>query len=73
MEKVTEINTMQTEKSAFDVIIKCKEIANSLDISNIIIDNTCIDEKELLIELIESIRTLELEIIEAPFIPEAQA
>ena len=59
--------------NAFDIIMKCKELADSVDISNIILDNTSIDEKEMLIKIVEGIRSLELEIIEQPFIPEAKA
>ena len=75
MEKVTEINTLETDTNAWEVLIRCKELANSIDLANIITDNTCIDEKEMLIVLIESIRNLELELIDIqfPFIPEAQA
>jgi len=64
MEKVTEITTKEKNSSAFDVIMRCKEFATQIDISNIILDNTCIDEKEMLINVIESLRDLELEIIE---------
>ena len=55
--------------------MRCKEFASQIDLANIILDNTCIDEKEMLINLIESIRNLELEIIEieVPIIPEAKA
>tara|TARA_R110002012_G_scaffold82791_2_gene208945 strand:+ start:2361 stop:2582 length:222 start_codon:yes stop_codon:yes gene_type:complete len=73
MEKITEIDTLKADESAFEVILKCKNIASSIDICNIINDNTCIEEKEMLIDLIESIKNLELEIIEVPFIPRAQA
>ncbi len=64
MEKVTEITTKEDNVNAFDVLMKCKEFASQIDISNIILDSTCIDEKEMLISLIESLRDLELEIIE---------
>ena len=64
MEKINEIRTGQADVNAFEVIMKCKNIANSLDLSSIILDNTSIDEKELLIELIEGVRSLELEIVE---------
>jgi hypothetical protein len=75
MEKVTEIDTLETDSNAFEVLVRCKEMANSIDLANIILDTTCIDEKEMLIRLIESIRNLELEVIEVqvPFIPEVQA
>ena len=75
MEKVTEISTLETDSNAFEVLVRCKEMANSIDLANIILDTTCIDEKEMLIRLIESIRNLELEVIEVqvPFIPEVQA
>tara|TARA_S200002703_G_scaffold122122_1_gene108026 strand:+ start:2916 stop:3143 length:228 start_codon:yes stop_codon:yes gene_type:complete len=64
MEKVTEITTKDKTLNAFDVLMRCKEFATQIDISNIILDNTCIDEKEMLINVIESLRDLELEIIE---------
>ena len=75
MEKVTEISTLETDSNAFEVLVRCKEMANSIELANIILDTTCIDEKEMLIRLIESIRNLELEVIEVqvPFIPEVQA
>ena len=74
MEKITQIDTKDCDKNAFELIMKCKEIAKHIDLSNIILDNTSIDEKEMLIYLVEGIRSLELEIIEhEPFIPEAQA
>ena len=75
MEKVTEIRTLETDSNAFEILVRCKEMANSIDLANIILDTTCIDEKEMLIRLIESIRNLELEVIEVrvPFIPEVQA
>ena len=75
MEKVTEISTLETDSNAFEVLVRCKEMANSIDLANIILDTTCIDEKEMLIRLIESIRNLELEVIEiqVPFIPGVQA
>ena len=52
MEKITEIDTSRMDYNAFDIIMKCKELADSVDISNIILDNTSIDEKEFLIKLI---------------------
>ena len=74
MEKITEINTKDCDKNAFELIMKCKEVAKHIDLSNIILDNTSIDEKEMLIYLIEDIRSLDLEIIEyEPYIPEARA
>ena len=75
MEKVTEIRTLETDSNAFEILVRCKEMANSIDLANVILDTTCIDEKEMLIRLIESIRNLELEVIEVqvPFIPEVQA
>ncbi len=74
MEKINQIETDNCDKNAFEVIMKCKEMARHIDISNIILDNTSIDEKEMLIHLIEGIRSLELEIIEhEPFTPEARA
>ena len=55
--------------------MQCKEIADMIDITNIILDNTSIDEKEMLIKLIESVRNLELQIIdyEPHYIPKAKA
>ena len=75
MEKVTEITTNENDVNAFDVLMRCKEFASQIDISNIILDSTCIDEKEMLINLIESLRGLELEIIEVQpnFTIEAEA
>jgi hypothetical protein len=74
MEKITQINTDSCDKNAFEIIMACKELANHIDLSNIILDNTSIDEKEMLINIIEGIRSLELEIIEyEPYIPEAKA
>ena len=74
MEKVNEITTNDCDLNAFDVIMKCKELAKNIDLANIILDNTSIDEKEMLIKIIEGIRSLELQIIEhEPFIPEAKA
>ena len=74
MEKIKEIRTtLDTDMNAFDIIMRCKELATLIDLSNIILDNTTIDEKEILINIIEGIRSLELQIIEQPFIPEAQA
>jgi len=74
MEKINQIETDNCDKNAFEVIMMCKEMARHIDVANIILDNTSIDEKEMLIHLIEGIRSLELEIIEhEPFIPEVQA
>tara|TARA_X000001388_G_C2227961_1_gene121825 strand:+ start:533 stop:757 length:225 start_codon:yes stop_codon:yes gene_type:complete len=74
MEKITQIDTDNSERNAFELIMKCKEVAKHIDLSNIILDNTSIDEKEMLIYLIEGIRSLEFEIIEhEPYRPEAQA
>ncbi len=73
MEKINEIRTNDCDLNAFDVIMKCKELAKNIDLANIILDNTSIDEKEMLIKIVEGIRSLELEIIEQPFIPEAKA
>ena len=74
MEKITEIKTqLDTESNAYEVIMKCKNIANHLDLTNIIIDNQCYEEKEMLIDLIEMIKSLEIKIIDYPFKPEAQA
>lgn len=75
MEKINEITTKNNNDiNAFDVIMQCKQLANCIDLTNIIIDNMSIDEKEMLIKVIENIRSLELEIIEQPFfIPEAKA
>jgi len=74
MEKINHIETDDCDKNAFEVIMMCKEMARHIDVANIILDNTSIDEKEMLIHLIEGIRSLELEIIEhEPFIPEARA
>tara|TARA_R110000803_G_scaffold100545_2_gene168597 strand:- start:2244 stop:2471 length:228 start_codon:yes stop_codon:yes gene_type:complete len=75
METLTEISTSEEGENAFDVLMRCKKFASQIDLANIILDNTCIDEKEMLINLIESIRNLELEIIEieVPIIPEAKA
>lgn len=75
METLTEISTTEKGKNAFEVLMECKELAKGIDISSIILDNTCIDEKEMLINIIESLRNLELTIIEVevPFIPEAEA
>ena len=39
MEKITEIDTSRMDYNAFDIIMKCKEFADSVDISNIILDN----------------------------------
>ena len=73
MEKINEIRTNDCDLNAFDVIMKCKELAKNIDLANIILDNTSIDEKEMLVKIVEGIRSLELEIIEQPFIPEAKA
>jgi|TARA_R100000655_G_C2991426_1_gene193160 hypothetical protein len=74
MEKIKEIRTKEENINAFDVIMRCKELARQIDLSNIILDNTSIDEKEMLINIIEGIRSLELEIVGfEPFKPEAQA
>ena len=73
MEKITEIDTSKMVYKAFDIIMRCKEFADSVDISNIILDNTCIDEKELLIKLIEGIRSLDLQIVEYDPIPQPEA
>tara|TARA_R100001082_G_scaffold4772_2_gene3421 strand:+ start:1948 stop:2172 length:225 start_codon:yes stop_codon:yes gene_type:complete len=74
MEKITEINTkLDTDYNAFEVIVKCKRIAEHLDLTNIIIDNQCYEEKEMLIDLIEMIKSLEIDIIDNPIRPEAEA
>ena len=74
MEKIKEIRTKEENITAFDVIMRCKELARQIDLSNIILDNTSIDEKEMLINIIEGIRSLELEIVGfEPFKPKAQA
>ena len=73
MEKITEINTELSEQNAFDVILICKELAEHIDLSNVIIDNLSIDEKENLINLIEGIRSLQLEIVEEPYYPKPKA
>ena len=74
MEKIKEIRTSNFDSNAFELMIKCKELSHQIDLANIIIDNTSIDEKEMLITIIESIRTLEFEIIEEPYlIPKVQA
>ena len=74
MEKITEITTeLDTDINAYEVICRCKEIAEHLDLTNIIIDNQCYEEKEMLIELIEKIKSLELEIIDYPIKPEVEA
>jgi hypothetical protein len=74
MEKITEIETtLDTDYNAFEVICRCKEIAEHLDVTNIIIDNQCYEEKEMLLELISKIKSLELEIIDYPIKPEAEA
>ena len=66
MEKITEISTKLADKSAIEVILICRELAYHIDLSNVIIDNMSIDEKENLINIIEGMRSLELEIIEEP-------
>ena len=75
MEKITEISTKLEDKSAFEVILICKALAKHIDICNVIIDNMSIDEKENLINMIEGIRSLNVEIIEPPYFikPEAKA
>ena len=75
MEKIKEITTKDSGVNAFDIIMQCKEIADMIDITNIILDNTSIDEKEMLIKLIESVRNLELQIIdyEPHYIPKVKA
>mgnify|MGYP003138342016 FL=1 len=74
MEKIKEIKTDNIDYNAFDLMLRCKELSQQIDLSNIILDNISIDEKEMLITIIESIRTLEFEIIEEPYlIPKVQA
>ena len=73
MEKISNIEKLESDYNAFDIILRCKQIAENLDITNIIIDNQCYEEKELLLELIEKIKTIEIEIIENPIRPEAEA
>ena len=74
MEKITQIETKNLSYNAFDIIMRCKELAGYIDISNIILDNTSIDEKEMLINLIEGVRSLELEVVGVEsFTPEAKA
>lgn len=75
METINEIRTNQADINAFELIMQCKELANLIDLSNLILDNLSIDEKEMLIKLIESIKSLELEIIEYQpnYIPKAKA
>tara|TARA_R100001082_G_scaffold107570_2_gene81644 strand:+ start:245 stop:469 length:225 start_codon:yes stop_codon:yes gene_type:complete len=74
MEKITEITTqLDTDVNAYEILIKCKNIAEHLDLTNIIIDNQCYEEKEMLINLIEMIKSLEIEIIDYPFKPEVEA
>ena len=74
MEKIKEIRTKEENINAFDVIMKCKELARQIDLSNVILDNTSIDEKEMIISMVEGIRSLELEIIGfEPFKPKAEA
>ena len=74
MEKITEITTeLDTDINAYEIIMRCKDIAGHLDLTNIIIDNQCYEEKEMLINLIEMIKSLEIEIIKYPFKPEVEA
>ena len=74
MEKITEITTsFDEEYNAYEIILQCKRIAHHLDLTNIIIDNQCYEEKEMLINLIEMIKSLEVEIITSPLKPEAEA
>ena len=74
MEKVNEINTTNADINAFELIMKCKELATQIDLSNVILDNTSIDEKEMLINIIEGIRSLLLEVVGFErYIPEAKA
>tara|TARA_R100000995_G_scaffold83261_1_gene58749 strand:- start:92 stop:316 length:225 start_codon:yes stop_codon:yes gene_type:complete len=74
MEKISEITTSNYSLNAFEVIMKCKELAFAVDLANVICDNTSIDEKEMLIQIIEGVRSLELEVIGVEsFTPEAKA
>ena len=75
MEKITEISTKLEDKSAFEVILICKALARQIDICNIILENMSIEEKENLINIIEGIRSLDVEIIEPLYFikPEAIA
>ena len=74
MEKIKEIRTDKLDYNAFDLIMECKQMSKQIDLSNIILDNMSIDEKEMLITIIESIRSLEFEVIEEPYlIPKAKA
>ena len=75
MEKITEITSLDSDFNAFELIKKCKAIVNVLDLTNIITDNQSYEEKEMLIDLINSIKRIELEIIEVefPIIPKAKA
>tara|TARA_R100000664_G_scaffold13288_1_gene21267 strand:+ start:4792 stop:5016 length:225 start_codon:yes stop_codon:yes gene_type:complete len=74
MEKIKEIDTDNVNFNAFELIMKCKELSMQIDLTNIILDNTSIDEKEMLITIIESMRSLDFEIIEDPYlIPKARA
>ena len=66
-------NTAQNPDAALEFIVKCKMISEGLNLTNIIIDDICVDEKELLVRLIQMIKNLELEIIEIQTTPEAQA
>ena len=68
------IKTTRNGNYAFDLIMECKQMSKQIDLSNIILDNMSIDEKEMLITIIESIRSLEFEVIEEPYlIPKARA
>jgi hypothetical protein len=74
MEKIAEITTQDSiEGDAFELIIKCKELSNLIDISNVILDNTTIDEKEMLVDIIETMRKIKIDIIEEIPIPKARA
>ena len=73
MEKIKEINRGNFDYNAFELMMKCKELSHQIDLSNIILDNTSIDEKELLIKLIEGIRSLDLQIVEYDPIPQPEA
>lgn len=74
MEKIKEIDTDSVNFNAFELIMKCKELSMQIDLSNIILDNTSIDEKEMLITIIEAMRSLEFEVIEDPYLtPKARA
>ena len=58
MEKIKEIKTDNIDYNAFDLMLRCKELSQQIDLSNIILDNISIDEKEMLIKIIESIMNL---------------